>query len=265
MSPGVAIARGPNCIRDLFVGDDVRPLADADVRDELDRFEAARAKAGVDLQLLYKKVHAQLGEQPAAVFLAHEAILHDPALTEKVRAGIVDSKLPAQAALQRVLNEYTELFAFTTDEFLKERLADIRDVVIRISGHLADKVAAEEQAGDDDEPCVLVAGELLPSHVFALGQRPIVGIVTEAGGRTSHAAILSRSRGIPAVRASKRLWQQASHGVLIVVDGREGHVIVNPDYETLTAYKKLQREFAHLKETLAEIAISRRFRATESR
>src|SRR5262249_13644161 len=143
VSPGVAIARA-YCIRDLFVGADVRPLADADVRGEVDRFEAARAKAGADLQLLYKKVRDQLGEQPASVFLAHEAILHDPALTDKVRAGIIGSKLPAQAALQRVLNEYTELFAFTTDEFLKERLADIRDVVIRVSGHLAEKTAEEE-------------------------------------------------------------------------------------------------------------------------
>jgi phosphotransferase system enzyme I (PtsI) len=251
VSPGVAIARA-YCIRDLFVGGDVRPLADADVRGEVDRFEAARAKAGTDLQILYKKVYDQLGEQPAAVFLAHEAILHDPALIDKVRTGIIDSKLPAQAALQRVLNEYTELFAFTTDEFLKERLADIRDVVIRISGHLAEKAAVDETAEDDDEPCVLVAGELIPSHVFALGDRPVAGIVTEAGGRTSHAAILSRSRGIPAVSGVEKIVQLAGHGDLIVVDGREGHVIVNPDYETLTAYKKLQREFATLKNALAE-------------
>lgn len=251
VSPGVAIGKA-YCIRDIFVGDEPRPLADADVLGELDRYEAARTKAADDIQLLYKKVFDQLGEQQASIFLAHEAILHDPALTAKVRTWIVDSKLPAQAALLRLLNEYTELFAFTTDEFLKERLADIRDVIIRISGHLSDKPFEQAATEEDAEPCILVAGELIPSHVFSLGDRAVAGIVTAAGGRTSHAAILARSRGIPAVSGVEGVVPLVANGDVVVVDGREGHVIINPDYETLTAYRKLRREFADLKESLAE-------------
>jgi phosphotransferase system enzyme I (PtsI) len=250
VSPGVAI--GPAyCIRDVFTGDEVQPLRDAEVLDELSRYDAARERTEADLRALQKKVSDQVGRQQAAIFLTHEAILHDPAFTAKVRGWIVDSKLPAQAALQKLLTEYTELFAFTTDEFLKERLADIRDVIIRLSGHLIEQ-AVDHDAAAIKGPCILVASELVPSHVFSLGDREVAGIVTESGGRTSHAAILARSRGISAVSGAERILQHVANGDEIIVDGREGHVLVRPDYETVVAYRKLQREFVNLKDRLAE-------------
>ena len=254
VSPGVAVGNA-YCIRDIFLGDETRPLDDVAALHELYRYDVAREKTALDLKSVYKKVLDQLGEQQASIFLAHEAILHDPAFTAKVRSWIVDSKQSAQAALQRLLAEYTDLFAYTTDEFLKERLADIRDVIIRLAGHLAEtaeKAAADEGAAGEGEPNILVAGELVPSHVFMLGDRDITGIVTETGGRTSHAAILARSRGIPAVSGVEGILPRVQNGDVIVVDGREGHVLVNPDYETLTAYRKLQRECVNLRDRLAE-------------
>ncbi len=101
-------------------------------------------------------------------------------------------------------------------------------------------------------PLILVANELLPSQVVTLGNREVAGIVTETGGRTSHAAILARSRGIPAVSGVKGILRHVKTGDMVVVDGREGHVLVNPDTETASAYLKLQREFFDLKDTLAE-------------
>ena len=85
-----------------------------------------------------------------------------------------------------------------------------------------------------------------------LGNREVRGIVTQAGGETSHAAILARSRGIPAVSGLRGMLKHVKNGDTVVVDGREGCVIVNPDAETLAAYRKLQREFFDLKDHLAE-------------
>lgn len=254
VSPGVAIGRA-YCIHDLFFADEPLPLADAEVLNELARYDAAREKTAQDLKAVYRKVAEQVGDDQAAIFLSHEAILHDPAFTAKVRSWIIDSKQSAQSALQRLLTEYTELFAFTTDEFLKDRLADVRDVIVRISGHLLEVSPVRPADAHNEhahEPCILVAGELLPSHVFALGDRDVAGIVTQAGGRTSHAAILARSRGIPAVSGVESAMARIKQNDLIVVDGREGHVLVNPEYEALTAYRKLQREFVNLKDALAE-------------
>jgi phosphotransferase system enzyme I (PtsI) len=148
------------------------------------------------------------------------------------------------------MNHYSSLFARTRDEYLKERLNDVRDVIERISAHLTDVLKADFHALPG--PLVVVADELLPSQVVALGNTDVQGIVTQAGSQTSHAAIIARSRGIPAVSGVRGILRNVKTGDTIVVDGRDGHVIVNPDPETGSAYRKLQREFFHLKDQLAE-------------
>ncbi len=125
-----------------------------------------------------------------------------------------------------MLGEYTALFTATTDEYLRERLADVRDVMIRLSGHLSDVLKTVPNCMQG--PLILVAEELLPSQVVTLGQREVQGIVTQAGGRTSHAAILARSRGIPAVSGVRGILKQVRNGDTLVVDGREGHVLDQP-------------------------------------
>ncbi len=257
VSPGVAIARA-HCIQDVLVGQEAEPLDDAAATNELARYDQAREKAVEDLRQLHHKVRGQVGDRAAAIFQVHESILHDPAFTAKVRCWIVESRQPAEAALRRLLDEYTALFSHTTDEYLKERLADVRDVVLRLAQHLAELRNAElsnpesPRAEAVSGPVILVANELVPSHVITLGKHEVAGIVTQAGGRTSHAAILARSRGIPCVSGVAGVLHDVLPGDTVVVDGREGHVFVNPDVETQRAYRRLQRDFVDLKDHLAE-------------
>jgi phosphotransferase system enzyme I (PtsI) len=248
VSPGVALGKA-YVIHEIFVGDEPKPLDDTQILNELASYDRARDRAAGDLHALAEKVQKQVGPEQAAIFRVHESILKDPAFTAKMRGWIVDQRLPAQAALQRVLGEYTQLFQHTDDEYLKERLADVRDVVIRLSGHLTQVLEPYNDALPG--PIILVANELIPSHVVTLGQRDVAGIVTQAGGRTSHAAILARGRGVPAVSGVAGVLHQVKNGDLLVVDGREGHVLINPDFEAQVAYRKLQREFVHLKDALA--------------
>jgi phosphotransferase system enzyme I (PtsI) len=249
VSPGVAVGTA-YCIQAIFVDPQTRRLEQGEVLAELARYDASRAATIADLRALHHKVASQVGPQEAAIFQVHEAILHDPAFTRKLRDWIVGEHLTTPAALDRLLAEYTELFSRTTDDYLKERLADVRDVVIRLSGHLSDVLRPDLDALPG--PLILVADELLPSHVVTLGEREVAGLVTQSGGRTSHAAILARSRGIPAVSGLRGVLKQVQNGDRLVVDGRDGLVLVNPDPETTSAYLKLQREFFHLKDVLAE-------------
>ncbi|HEV7224966.1 MAG TPA: phosphoenolpyruvate--protein phosphotransferase [Pirellulales bacterium] len=252
VSPGVAVGKA-HCIQDIFVGPEAEPLDDSAALNELARYDQARENTAEDLRLLHQKVRGQVGERAAAIFQVHESILHDSAFTAKVRAWIVESRQSAQAALRRLLDEYTALFARTTDEYLKERLADVRDVALRLGQHLAELRDPRPLAEDSfSGPVVLVANELVPSHVITLGKHEVAGIVTQAGGRTSHAAILARGRGIPAVSGVAGILHEVSPGDTVVVDGREGQVLVNPDVETQRAYRRLQREFVDLKDHLAE-------------
>jgi phosphoenolpyruvate-protein phosphotransferase len=249
VSPGVAVGKA-YCIHQIFVNPETRKLEQGEVLAELARYDQAREKTAADLHALYQKVSSQVGAQEAAIFQVHEQILRDPAFTAKIRGWVVAEHLTAAAALDRLLQDYTELFSRTDDEYLRERLADVRDVVVRLSGHLSEVL--EPEGGIPTGELVLIADELLPSQVVTLGDRKVAGIVTQSGSRTSHAAILARSRGIPAVSGLRGVLKHVKNGDTVVIDGREGLVVINPDPEQLSAYLKLQREFFDLKDALAE-------------
>ena len=247
VSPGVSTGTA-YCIHEIFVNPDTKRLEDSEVTAELAAYETARDRAAADLQALQHKVEVQVGVPEAAIFAVHLSILRDAAFTEKVRNWIVNDRLTAQAALHRLLSEYGVLFSRTQDTYLRERLNDVQDVVIRLSAHLSDVPKANTAL---EGPLIVVAGELLPSQAVALGGADVHGIVTETGSQTSHAAIIARSRGIPAVSGVSGILRQVKTGDEIIVDGRSGHVIIHPDPETLSAYRKLEREFFDLKDQLA--------------
>lgn len=248
VSPGVAVGTA-YCIHEIFVDPDTKRLADNEVTAELALYETARDRAAAELRALQHKVAAQVGREEAAIFATHEGILRDPAFTNKLRAWVVEDRQTARAALQRLLQDYTARFASTNDEYLRERLNDVRDVVVRINSHLT------QQTGESTAisgPVILVADELLPSQAVALRDLEVKGIVTQAGSQTSHAAIIARSRGIPAVSGLRGALKQIKTGDTLVVDARGGHVLLNPDPEQRSAYLKLEREFVVLKDQLAE-------------
>ena len=238
------------CIHEIFVNPDTKRLEDSEVTAELAAYEAARDRTAADLAALQAKVEKQVGHKEAAIFAMHGSILRDADFTDKVRGWIVDDRTTAAAALHRLLNHYASLFARTRDSYLKERLNDVRDVIVRLSSHLTEVTKPDATALKG--PLIVVADELLPSQAVALGNTDVRGIVTQAGSQTSHAAIIARSRGIPAVSGLSNILRHVSTGDTIVVDGREGVVIVNPEPETRSAYLKLEREFVHLKDELAE-------------
>ena len=249
VSPGVAVGTA-YCLHEIYVNPDKKRLEDREVTAELARYETARDKAAADLLALQKKVEAQVSHEAAAIFAVHESILYDAAFSKKIRSWISDDRMTAPAALHRLLDEYTTLLQRTQDDYLKERLNDVRDVVVRLSAHLSEVVTADETSLTG--PLVVVANELLPSQAVALGDIDVHGIVTQIGSQTSHAAILARSRGIPAVAGVSGILRSVNTGDTIVVDGREGTVDVNPGPEVLAAHRKLEREFFHLKDQLAE-------------
>lgn len=248
VSPGVTIGTA-YVIHQIFVNPDTKRLEDSEITAELANYETARDKAGADLRALERKVEAQVGHEEASIFAVHQSILRDAAFTNKIRNWIVDERMNSSAALHRLLGEYTTLFAKTNDEYLQDRLNDVRDVIIRLSGHLSDVLKPDTDTLQG--PLIVVTDELLPSQVVALGDIEVHGIVTQKGSQTSHAAIVARSRGIPAVSGMNGIVSKVKTGDIIVVDGRDGHIEINPNSETLKAFRKLEREFFDLKDQLA--------------
>jgi phosphotransferase system enzyme I (PtsI) len=249
VSPGIAVARAYRFDEALACRAS-GPMDEAAVAAELGRFDTACAQAAVELDAVIQRVSREVGEEEAAVFRAHRLLLRDPALVGKVQSLIRDRRVNACEALARALDEYTELFARISDPYLRERLADIRDVVNRITAQIVFQDAPQDLPGQ--EPVVLVAPEILPSQAVMFERLPVAGIVTEVGGTTGHAAILARALGIPAVTGLRGLLRELHSGDLVVLDGREGHLIVNPGPEVEAAYRKMQREYVDLRDRLVE-------------
>ena len=158
VSPGVAIGTA-FVIHEIFVNPDTKRLEDSEITAELANYETARDDATAELRALETKVHAQVGHDEASIFAVHQAILRDPAFTNKIRGWIVDERMSSPAALHRLLGEYTALFASTKDDYLKERLNDVRDVIIRLGALLSDAVNTSTESLDG--PLIVVADELL--------------------------------------------------------------------------------------------------------
>jgi phosphoenolpyruvate-protein phosphotransferase len=261
VSPGVAIGV-VHRVESVFGPAEPEYLAaGADPGAEISRFEQAVQRSAEELDKTIEKVATEVGAAEAEIFRSHLTVLQDATLLQQVKQKIRDERLTATSALHEVVQAYAAAFARLEHDHFRERLADIRDVIARIIGHLQEPDRSrpteptlsgeyDPSANGTTEPVVLVANEILPSQAMSLGHLPLAGIVTETGGSTSHAAILSRSRGIPAVSGCVGVTSALRNGEVIIVDGREGVVLVRPDAETLAAYRKIQREFVHIKDRL---------------
>jgi phosphotransferase system enzyme I (PtsI) len=253
VSPGVVVGVAYR-LDSVFGSNEPQTLADPSlVPAEIERFDRAVVLSTSELEAIVVKVAEQLGGNEADIFKSHLQIVNDQTLLAKVRTLIESQHLTGLSALQLVLQSYAATFARIEHDYFRERITDIRDVISRIGSHLTLQSPLMPSANADEqgeEPVILVAHEILPSQAMSLGNLPIAGIVTETGGGTSHAAILSRSRGIPAVSGVVGITGDVRSGDLMVVDGRDGLVLVRPDREATAAYRKLQREFFDLKDRL---------------
>src|SRR5437763_3961746 len=129
-------------------------------------------------------------------------------------------------------------------------MADLRDVVGRVLAQLA--LQAGHHTIEVDEPVVIVAPEILPSQALAFERLKVAGILTETGGTTGHAAILARALSIPAISGLSGILEEVHTGDLLAIDGRAGLVYHNPGPEVESAYRKMQREYVHLRNRLIE-------------
>ncbi|MBY0527320.1 MAG: phosphoenolpyruvate--protein phosphotransferase [Gemmataceae bacterium] len=249
VSPGVAVAPA-YCVDEVLARREPSTLDIAAVSSEITRFDSACAAASQELEVIAQRVTKQVGAQEAAIFQAHRLLLRDPALVGRVKTAILNRHIDARSALHELLDEYSVLFGKIVDEYLKERMADIRDVVGRLMAHLS--MEENPQPLNIEEPVIIVAPEVLPSQALMFERMKVAGIITESGGSTGHAAILARSLGIPAVSGLRGILREVHTGDLIALDGREGHVYLNPGPEVESAYRKLQREYVVLRDRLIE-------------
>lgn len=219
---------------------------------EISRFKEALRITYDQIKEVREGVAKNLGEKEAGIFDAHLMVLEDKALIDDVEKEIRSTGDNVEQCLYRVTQKYYDYFNQLEDIYLRERAADLKDISRRLIRNLMGATAAGTAFLED--PRVLVSEDLTPSDTASLDRSKILAIATETGGQTSHAVIMARASGVPAVVGVRSLTEGLSGGDTLLVDGFEGLVIINPSETTLFRYGKVGVRRKKLKDLVEEDA-----------
>ncbi|MCG3413263.1 phosphoenolpyruvate--protein phosphotransferase [Staphylococcus massiliensis] len=243
-SEGIAIAKAYLLVEPDLSFEDKEVL---DAESEIKHFHNALEQSKVELTKIRDHAEVKLGRDKAQIFDAHLLVLEDPELIQPIEAKIKDESKCAMTALNEISTQFIQIFESMDNAYMQERAADIRDVSKRILGHLLG--ISLPNPSMINEESIIIAHDLTPSDTAQLNKDFVYGFVTNIGGRTSHSAIMSRSLEIPAVVGTKSIVSEVQNGDMIIIDGLNGDVIINPSDDELKHYQSLQA--AHLEEKAA--------------
>ena len=215
-------------------------LSPGAVEQEIKRFDQAIIETREQITEIRNKVSASLGEGEARIFDAHLLVLEDNALLDEVISELRKTQKNVESCYKKVAQRYISFFSSMEDEYLKERVTDIQDVSRRLLQNLVGTQKpnlAQLAAGS-----IIVSEDITPSDTADMDRSKLLGFLTDEGGQTSHAVIMARAMGIPAVVGLHDATGKIKSGDRIIVDGYNGIVVVNPTEDRLLEYGDLAKE-----------------------
>lgn len=218
---------------------------------EIERLDSALAVSKSELEKIREHTKEGMGDEFAEIFSAHLLILDDPEMINPIKDKVKSEKVNAEVALDETAKMFIDMFKNMDNDYMKERAADIKDVTERVMAHLLG-VNFPNPALIDEE-VVVIANDLTPSDTAQLNRQFVKGFATNIGGRTSHSAIMARSLEIPAVVGSKDVTKKVNQDEVVIVDGLEGTVVINPSEADIKAYESKQTTFEKQKEEWAKL------------
>lgn len=210
-----------------------------DAQEELARLDRANEQSKQQLQRLYEKAVAEVGEASAAVFEVHQMMLEDEDYQEAIRSMICTEMVNAEYAAAVTGDNFSTMFASMDDEYMKARAADVKDISNRLIRNLSGQ---EEIDLNSMEPSVIVADDLSPSETVQMDKKKILAFVTVHGSTNSHTAILARMMNIPALIGVPMDLDEIHTGMTAIVDGMAGEVIFEPSDEVCAQAEEKIRE-----------------------
>jgi phosphotransferase system enzyme I (PtsI) len=218
-----------------------------DPEKELKIFEDALNKTISDIEQIKVRASATLAPEELAIFDAHLMMAQDPEYKDQI-TGMIKDGATADKATKTVSDMMVGMFESMDDAYFKERAADIKDVSFRLLCNILGLTIPDLTA--IDEEVVIVAEEMTPSDTAQLNKKYALGFVTEIGGKTSHAAIMAVALGLPAVVGCTGIMSSCKHGDKIILDAKEGDVIIDPTEEELKEYEERRARFLEEKAAL---------------
>ena len=249
VSPGISIGKAYVLRQQKEMASGIVLADETALQQEIAAYREAVRVSVTDIQRLF----AQASEVEKSILDVQLELLQDPQLESDVLERIREDRMTARDAVLLVTERAVQVFAQMTDEYLSARGADVQDAGNRIVKNLSPSNTGSPGMG---EGLILIAKDLSPSDTIGMDRNKVFGFVTQTGGRTSHAAIVARLRGLPAVVGCGEALHAIADGDLVIVDGAEGLVLVNPDAAVIADYRKKQELFmieAHRLESLRDL------------
>jgi phosphotransferase system enzyme I (PtsI) len=250
VSPG--IARGKvHVVRDEL--DEVvrYRIAPSQVPDEIGRFETALIQTRMQILELQQRIAESIGAKDAAIFDAHLLVVEDRTLIDEVLRKLETDLCNVEWVFQEVATRYADTLNKIDDPYLRERALDIQDVTKRVIRNLQGK--AQHTFVALREPHILVAHNFTPSDMASINRANVLGIATDLGSRTSHAAILARSLNIPAIVGLHDITAKLETGQDVLLDGTDGWLIFDPTSDTLARYAEIESRRAKVTAQLRQL------------
>lgn len=247
-SAGIAIAKAYR-LEEPALNIEQKTITDKEA--EKQRFDDAINKSKSELEKIKDHANRELGADKAEIFAAHLLVLSDPELLNPVVDKINAEGVNAEFAMKETADMFVSMFESMDNEYMKERAADIRDVTKRVIAHLLGVQIPNPSL--ISEEVVIIAEDLTPSDTAQLNRQYVKGFTTDIGGRTSHSAIMARSMEIPAVVGTKQATSTIENGVMVIVDGLDGDVIIDPSSDVIAQYEEKKAKYEAQKTEWAKL------------
>ena len=245
-SPGIAIGHA-------FIYDEARfwieekDISLEEVENEKVRLKNAIKNVIEDIRALKYKLEQKIGKEEASIFDPHIMLLQDPAVINETN-DLIEKGKSAEFAFFRTTRKIIKAYKRVKDEYMRQRIDDITDILRRVHTKLqGKKYSAFSQV---KHPVIVIAPNLTPSDTANMHTGNILAFVTDVGGVTSHATIIARSLGIPAVLGVKTASTEISPGDFVIVDGGRGKVYVNPVKETIEKFLQDKKNIEKIRKSL---------------
>ena len=226
------------------------------VAQEIQRFDQAVNKVKQDLEAVHKQLSPNAPAEIGAFINTHLMILSDKHLSDVPKTIIQAEQCNAEWAIKQQMDDLVEQFEKFEDEYLRERKQDVIQVVERVIKVLLGH-PSQVQIKQQESAIILVAHDLSPADAIQFKQHQFAAFITDVGGATSHTAILARSLNIPSIVALQKARDLVRDGELIIVDGNQGVVIIDPDKDTLAEYKLRQEQWELEQQKLQRLRLNK--------
>jgi phosphotransferase system enzyme I (PtsI) len=245
-APGIVIGKAYLFSKEKL---DINKSPITDIDEAIKNFREALKQSKKELNKIFGIAREKMDEVRAAIFEAQLMILDDPILLQNIEKRISDERVQPEFIVSNEISRYQELMIISHESYMKERAEDIEDIKRRIIRNLQKK----RWQSKIEKDLIVVSESLTPADTLLFSRQETRGFVTDHGGLTSHAAIISRSLNIPAVVGTHDATQLIKEGDTIIVDGFNGYIITDPTEEQLVFFKEKQNKLLELQKGLEEL------------